>query len=103
MKIVSKIVANIDNIIKYLGVFGIYFSVFIVAVGIAGWIGDYHYAGWEVFVACLLYAIAIFFSSLPVIGLAHIVKAAMFYLKQNGQLPSSDNEGEDMQDVTNMQ
>lgn len=95
MKLVSKIVTNIDNIIKYVGVFGIYFSVFLVAVGLAGWIGDYHYDGWGFFVVCFLYAIATFFSSLPVIGFAFIVKAAMFYLKQNGQLPSLGDESEE--------
>lgn len=93
-KIVSKIVTNIDNIIRYVGIFGIYFSVFLIAIGIAGWILDYRYDGWGFFIGCLLYAVATFISSLPIIGFAYIVKSAMFYLNQNGQLPLEENEEE---------
>lgn len=95
MKIINKITNNIDDIIKYVGVFGIYFSVFLVAVGIAGLVGDYHYDGCGFFVICLLYAIITFFSSLPVIGFAYIVKSAMFYLRQNGRLLASTDENEE--------
>ncbi len=96
MKAINKITDNIDSIIKYIGIFEIYFSVFLaavgVAVGVAGWIGDYNYDGWGFVIGCFIYALVIFFSSLPIIGFSYIIKAAIFYLRSNNQIEDADTD-----------
>ena len=92
MKAINKITDNIDSIIKYVGVFEIYFSVFLAAVGVAGWIGDYNYDGWRFVIGCFIYALVTFFSSLPIIGFSYIIKAAIFYLRSNNQIEDADTD-----------
>lgn len=92
MKAINKITDNIDSIIKYVGVFEIYFSVFLAAVGVAGWIVDYNYNGWGFFIGCFIYALVTFFSSLPIIGFSYIIKAAIFYLRSNNQIEDADTD-----------
>ena len=82
----NKILINIDKIIKLLGFIGLVFSVLFLAVGFIGWVADVHYNGGAFFLSLFIYAIATFISSVPILGFYYIVKAAKFYLLQNGQL-----------------
>lgn len=91
-KKMNKILNNIDKIIKGLGFVGLGFSVLFLVVGLIGWIADVHYDGWAFFLMMLVYAVATFFSSIPVLGFYFIVKAAMFYLRQNGQIEEEETE-----------
>lgn len=86
----NKILINIDNIIKILGFVGVGFSALFLVVGFIGWIADVHYNGWAFFLTMFAYAIATFLSSIPVLGFYYIVKAAMFYLRQNGQIEEEE-------------
>ena len=82
----NKILINIDKIIKLLGFIGLVFSVLFLAVGFICWVADVHYNGGAFFLSLFIYAIATFISSVPILGFYYIVKAAKFYLRQNGQL-----------------
>ena len=82
----NKILINIDKIIKLLGFIGLVFSVLFLAVAFMGWVADVHYNGGAFFLSLFIYAIATFISSVPILGFYYIVKAAKFYLRQNGQL-----------------
>lgn len=95
-KLVARLLGNIDNIIKAFGLIGIGFSVILVVIGIIGWIADVNYDGWAFFLSMLMYAIASFVSSIPVLGFYFVVKAAMFYLRTNEQL--EENEIEDAEE-----
>ena len=55
-------------------------------LGFIGWVADVHYNGGAFFLSLFIYAIATFISSVPILGFYYIVKAAKFYLRQNGQL-----------------
>lgn len=94
----NKILNNIDNIIKILGFVGLGFSALFLAIGLIGWITDVHYDGWGFFLIMLAYAVATFLSSIPVLGFYFIVKAAMFYLRQNGQIEIEEEETEEIEE-----